>query len=129
MRLSSCKLLADENIPQGLCAYLNGVGIETVSLNEVGVLGKPDSDILRVAFSTGSVVITQDADFGKIVFTTKSDFIGIIYLRPGHIATEFHTKTIHAILSEQLELTPPFILVAENTGEKIKIRLRNSMKV
>ena len=69
------------------------------------------------------MVLTHDSDFGGMaVFGAK--FIGIIYLRPGHIQADFTIKTLEAIRSKAPEVTPPFILVAERTGDTVKIRVR-----
>ncbi|MFN8387403.1 MAG: hypothetical protein U0V48_09600 [Anaerolineales bacterium] len=48
----------------------------------------------------------------------------IIYLRPGHIQADFTLKTLEAIRDNAPEVTPPFILVAERTGDTVKIRVR-----
>ena len=69
------------------------------------------------------VVLTHDSGFGGMaVFGAK--FIGIIYLRPGHIQADFTVKTLEAIRDNAPEVTPPFILVAERTGDTVKIRVR-----
>ncbi len=51
-------------------------------------------------------------------------FVGIIYLRPGHIRADFTIKTLGAIRDNAPDVTPPFILVAERTGDTVKIRVR-----
>jgi hypothetical protein len=51
-------------------------------------------------------------------------FVGIIYLRPGHIRADFTIKTLEAIRDNAPEVTPPFILVAERTGNTVRIRVR-----
>ena len=51
-------------------------------------------------------------------------FVGIIYLRPGHIRADFTIKTLEAIRDNAPEVTSPFILVAERTGDTVKIRVR-----
>ena len=67
--------------------------------------------------------MTHDSDFGGMaVFGAR--FIGIIYLRPGHIQAYFTVKTLKAIRDNAPDVTPPFILVAERTGDTVKIRVR-----
>jgi hypothetical protein len=53
-----------------------------------------------------------------------AQFIGIIYIRPGHIRADFTVKTLEAIRDNAPEVMPPFILVAERTGDTVKIRVR-----
>jgi hypothetical protein len=51
-------------------------------------------------------------------------FIGMIYLRPGHIRSEFTIKTLEAIRDNAPDVAAPFILVAERTGDIVRIRVR-----
>jgi predicted nuclease of predicted toxin-antitoxin system len=128
MTFHALKFLTDENIHPTVIDFLKANKLDALSLADYSLNGKPDSDILKVALNETRVVITQDADFGKLVFADENEFIGIIYLRPGHISSDFHIKTIQAIIREELDLQPPFILVADNRGEQVKIRLRNSIR-
>lgn len=89
------------------------------------MFGLSDLEILNRSFTMGQVILTQDSDFGTLIFREKVEFIGIIYLRPGHFSHEFHISTFKTILLADLDLAPPFILVAENTGVTVKIRLRS----
>jgi hypothetical protein len=69
------------------------------------------------------VVLTHDSDFGGLALM-GAKFVGIIYLRPGHIRADFTIKTLEAIRESAPDVTPPFILVAERTGDRVRIRLR-----
>lgn len=82
---------------------------------------------MKLSFKENRVIITQDRDFGKLVYTQDFDFIGVIYLRPGHVSPEFHFETINFLIKSNLVFETPFILVAENTDGSIKIRLRNNL--
>lgn len=54
-----------------------------------------------------------------------AEFTGIIYIRPGHIRTDFTMKTLQAVRDSAPDVTPSFILVAERTGDTVKIRVRH----
>jgi predicted nuclease of predicted toxin-antitoxin system len=122
------EILGDENINSTILAFLGSLGLDAKDLANYGLLGKSDLEILTVAQQEERCIITQDADFGKLVFADTKKLHGIIYVRPGHIAPYFHINTLQAILNETLDCVPPFILVAENKGDTIKIRLRNSIR-
>jgi predicted nuclease of predicted toxin-antitoxin system len=93
---------------------------------EMGWQGRRDIDILIQATIQNRVVVTQDDDFGKIVFTTSTAFIGIIYLRPGHFFPERTIAALQNLLThDELDYSIPFILVVEDKISYIKIRLRN----
>ena len=116
-------LLADENVHPEVIDFLRKAGLDIASVSEQGQYGLPDSQVLQKATEAGRVVLTHDSDFGGLALM-GAEFIGIIYIRPGHIRTEFTTKTIEAVRDNAPEVTPPFILVAERTGDTVKIRVR-----
>lgn len=123
MKALDFPLLADENILPDVIAFLRKTGLDVASVSEQGLFGLPDVQVLQQATEAGRVVLTHDSDFGGMaVFGAK--FIGIVYLRPGHIQSEFTVKTLEAIRDNAPEVTPPFILVAERTGDMVKIRVR-----
>jgi predicted nuclease of predicted toxin-antitoxin system len=116
-------LLADENVHPDVIAFLREAGLNVESVSEQGKFGFPDTQVLQQATKEGRVVLTHDSDFGGLaLFGAK--FVGIIYLRPGHIRADFTMKTLEAIRDNAPEVKPPFILVAEQTGDTVKIRVR-----
>lgn len=116
-------LLADENIHPEVIAFLRQEGFDVESIAEQGQFGRADADVLKQATQAGRVVLTHDSDFGGLVLL-GAEFIGILYLRPGHIQGKFTIRTLQAIRARAPEVTPPFILVAERTGDNVKIRIR-----
>jgi predicted nuclease of predicted toxin-antitoxin system len=116
-------LLADENVHPEVIEFLREAGLDVESVSEQGQYGLPDSQVLQQATEVGRVVLTHDSDFGGLALM-GAEFIGIIYIRPGHIRTDFTTKTLEAVRDNAPEVTPPFILVAERTGDTVKIRVR-----
>ena len=124
MTISDFALFADENIHEGVVLFLLQEGFRVTSVKRKGAFGSSDLDILKQAHSENQIVITQDGDFGRYVFTQDIPFIGIIFLRPGHFEPKFHITTLRAIIDAGLELKPPFIIVAENNTKDIRIRLR-----
>lgn len=123
MKALDFPLLADENVHPEVIDFLRKAGLDVKSVSEQGQYGLPDSQVLQQATEAGRVVLTHDSDFGGLALM-GAQFIGIIYIRPGHIRTEFTTKTIEAVRDNAPEVTPPFILVAERTGDTVKIRVR-----
>jgi len=129
MIISKFALLTDENIHPGLVIFLQKSGFVVDDIKEMGFQKVSDRVILERSLTMNQVVVTHDSDFGKIIFTEQIPFMGVIYLRPGHIAAHIHIQTFQAILDQNLDLQPPFMLIAENTGELIRIRLRNRIEL
>jgi predicted nuclease of predicted toxin-antitoxin system len=116
-------ILADENVHPEVIEFLRKAGLDVDSVAEQGSFGLSDTDVLRQATEAERVVLTHDSDFGGLALM-GAKFIGIIYLRPGHIRANFTIQTLEAIRDNAPEVTPPFILVAERTGDTVKIRVR-----
>jgi predicted nuclease of predicted toxin-antitoxin system len=123
MKALDFPLLADENILPEVINFLRKLGLDVDSVAGQGKFGLPDTDVLQQATEAGRVVLTHDSDFGGLALL-GAKFIGIVYIRPGHIHADFTVKTLQAIRDNAPEVTPPFILVAERTGDTVKIRVR-----
>lgn len=124
MNIEQLRFLTDENIDSEVVMLLRERGFDVLDIKEEKLFRLSDKAILEMALEQKRVVISQDSDFGTLVFRDQNPFHGIIYLRPGHESPQFHLATLLAILDADLSFSIPFILVAENTGEIVKMRLR-----
>jgi predicted nuclease of predicted toxin-antitoxin system len=119
-------LLADENIHPEVLEALTAAGGEVHSVLTEGLAGKEDRSILAHAHSHGWVVLTHDSDFGTLAMREGEPYTGIIYVRPGHIASSFVLETIEAIRALPVEPSPPFVIVAERREQVIRVRVRSA---
>ncbi len=124
MKLAEFQLLTDENIDWELLAFLRERGFDVFDIKEEELFRIKDAAILDLSLQTNRVVISQDSDFGTLIFRDNQPFFGVIYLRPGHESPEVHVQTMRAVLESNLEFSTPFVLVAENLGDNVKLRLR-----
>ncbi len=120
----SFPILADENIHDEVVYFLRAKGLQIESIKERNLRGSTDNQIIALAQKEGKIILTHDADFGRIVHFSTEVKTGIVFLRPGHIDFSLHIQTLNALLNANLQAEIPFILVAERSGEDIKIRLR-----
>ncbi len=125
MTLQNLKFLTDENIDTEVFQFLKSEGLDVLDIKNEGLFGMKDKEILDLAFSQNRIIISQDSDFGTLVFRDNIKIAGIIYLRPGHTSAEIHIATMRNLLRADLSISLPFILVAENKDDIIKVRLRN----
>jgi predicted nuclease of predicted toxin-antitoxin system len=72
------------------------------------------------------VVLTHDNDFGWLILVQEQPYIGVVYLRPGHILAKSTIETLQTIQARAIEVNPPFILVAERSENTIRMRVRQS---
>ena len=117
-------LLADENIHPDVVSYLRQQERDVRSIVEEELFGESDRALLRIAYADGRVVLTHDSDFGTLAITQDEPFIGIVYLRPGHIRAEFTIQTLRTVAAQPLDVRPPFIIVAEQRAQNVQIRTR-----
>jgi predicted nuclease of predicted toxin-antitoxin system len=116
--------LADENIHPEVIEFLRSRQVEITTVAEAGLQSAGDQEILRTAFESGRVVLTQDRDFGTLALAAGQPVIGIIYLRPGHMLPAFTIGTLEAIFGSALDPRPPFLLVASRRADTVRLRLR-----
>jgi len=124
LKLRQFPLLTDENIDPDVVAGLRQLGFDVLDVMENGREGADDIDLLRWATSQGRVVVSHDADFGTLAVLQNEPLVGLVFLRPGHIDSKFTMEMIEVLLQADLELTPPFVLVARRSGDQVTIRLR-----
>ena len=119
------RFLTDENIDKELVLFLRAEGFDVFDIKEEGLFRLSDAAILELSFLQKRIVISQDSDFGKLIFRDGEFFHGIIYLRPGHQSSILHIETMRAIIEANFDFIIPFILVADNREGLVKIRLRS----
>jgi len=124
MRPLDYPLLADENINPHVVEGLRDRGLTVQAATQVLAPGATDRDILEHAAQRGMVVLTHDSDFGTLVASGGRPYVGIIYLRPGHLNPDFVLGIVDQIQRVVPRADPPFILVAERRGDTVRIRLR-----
>ena len=124
MKVRDFPLLTDENIDADVVAWLRGDGFDVFDVSEQGLFGTTDLALLQLAVASGRIVVTHDADFGTLAVLQGEPVIGLVYLRPGHIDPVFTIESLKAVLAENPEVVPPFILVARRTDAGVVIRIR-----
>jgi predicted nuclease of predicted toxin-antitoxin system len=102
-------LLTDENIAADVVAGLRTRGCDVRSADEERLIGRGDGDVLERATVLRRVILTHDLAFGKVDIRGGAKFVGIVYLRPGHISAPFILAIIDALRESSIEVQPPFM--------------------
>ncbi len=124
MNLFNYPFLADENIHPAIITQLRTWNLDIIDVAAEELSGQPDTAVLHFAHHFGRVVLTHDRDFGTLVIAQQRPFIGIVYLRPGHIKPEFTMATLDAIKRQDIDVKSPFIIVAARQQATVRIRTR-----
>ncbi len=124
MNLFEYPFLADENIHPEVVTYMNNRGVNVQTVLEAGLLSQPDTAVLHFAHQNNLVILTHDSDFGTLAIARQEPIIGVFFLRPGHIKSEFTIATIEALMSSQIEVDTPFIVTAVRKSNTVRTRVR-----
>jgi predicted nuclease of predicted toxin-antitoxin system len=73
-------LLADENLDLAVVVALRNAGHDVVAMREAGK-GAPDELVIRRALNERRVLLTEDKDFGELVYKFSQPSPGVILLR------------------------------------------------
>lgn len=124
MKLLEIPLLTDENIDPEVVEALRFHGFDVFDVVENGLGGSEDEWLLDLAFQQNRAVVTHDSDYGTLVIAENKPFFGIIFLKPGHIETEFTLQSVEVLLEKVPEVIAPFFIVVHHAVAGIRIRYR-----
>jgi predicted nuclease of predicted toxin-antitoxin system len=113
------KLIADENILVDVVEWLRDAGHDVFSVRE-SMRGQDDERILRYAEETGRVILTDDKDFGELVFNRGMNSQGIILVRLHAVTLSERIKRLKEIWPVVEEHSPGSFIVV--TDQKVRVR-------
>ncbi len=112
-------LIADECVDFTIVENLRAYGLDIFSIAEQEP-SIADEDVLSIAVRKNAILITEDKDFGDLVFRLKLPHRGIILLRLSNIPND--KKAAHAakIILEHISELPGVFAVYD--GFSLRIR-------
>jgi|SRR3989344_8313648 len=108
------KFLLDENIGKQVAHFLQNLGHTTFRVREINP-EIPDYEVLNLAVSKNSILITSDKDFGELVFKEKQPHTGVILLRLDDESSSNKIKALKFALPKYV--AGNFIVVEEKDGK------------
>ena len=113
------RILADENIARTIVAWLRSQGHDVLYASESRAQTS-DADLLAEAEAGGHVVLTEDKDFGELVFRDRRNSHGVILLRLEDLPASGRLARVQAIWAlVEANLPGNFLVVAE---AKVRVR-------
>ncbi len=107
--------LADENVEVEIVEALRGIGHEVIYAGE-SLPGSEDSVLLDGALRHGRLLITDDKDFGELVFRQRRSSAGVVLLRlPGMKASIKAAHVVGAVRRYGERLLGSFLVIGERT--------------
>lgn len=113
------KFLADECCDKALVEVLREDGHDVLYATE-SLQGEPDEIVLARAFSENRLLITEDKDFGELVYRLKKPTQGIILLRFDISDRDFKIPRLRELLKHESQKLFGSFVVLET--EKVRIR-------
>jgi predicted nuclease of predicted toxin-antitoxin system len=113
------KFLVDESTGEKLCKSLIKKGFDAVYVGDV-IRGSKDEEVLKYAEKEDRILITNDKDFGELVFRLRKPTSGVILLRLKKDNPSTRMKYLFSLLLNQ-EVKPlgKFIVLTER-GYRIR---------
>jgi predicted nuclease of predicted toxin-antitoxin system len=112
-------IVADESADYLIVKALRQVGYSVLAIVEISP-SISDADVLKMAVEKNALLITEDKDFGELVYRLGMKHCGILLIRLiEHSSQEEANVTVSAIQKYYDELKNVFAVLNEN---KLRIR-------
>ena len=106
------RFLLDQSVDARLIPALRSRGRDAIRIGQEHPEGLSDPAVLALAQAGGRILITDDRDFGELVFRHRQPHAGVIYLRLGRYA-DLSTKIARLahVLEHYSEQLAQFLVV------------------
>jgi predicted nuclease of predicted toxin-antitoxin system len=111
--------IVDESTGTGVVAYLRSLGHDALAVAET-MPQADDLDILARAVSEGRILITNDKDFGELVFRSGQAHHGVVLLRLHDESPSNRVRVIKAVLDQYADRLLGRFTVATEGGVRIR---------
>ena len=115
------RFLADESCDFAIVRALRGGGHDVLAVAEISPRAE-DPDVVDLAVDESRLLLTEDKDFGRIVFADRRTAGGVILLRfPAHARNEAPGAVASLVKSQGTKLNGSFTVVQPG---RVRIRAR-----
>ncbi|MFV1968675.1 MAG: DUF5615 family PIN-like protein [Pirellulaceae bacterium] len=107
------RFLVDECTGPAVAAWLRGQSYEVFSVYE-DARGMTDEDVLAKAYSENWILVTNDKDFGEMVYRERKPHHGVIFLRLHDERASSKADAVRRLLASYADRLPnAFVVVTE----------------
>ena len=105
------RFLADESCDFGVVRVLRSAGYDVVALTEI-TTRSVDDEVIAQSYDENRILLTEDKDFGQLVFASRADSAGVILIRfPGNARKALQETVIKLIQEQGNEIRNAFVVV------------------
>ncbi len=105
------RFLLDENVDIRVATFLEDRGHDVTAVARDYQRSLPDAEVLALAVREERIVITQDRDFGELVYRQQHAHAGVIYLRVQPPDIQLILGRLEALLQQPEERFSRFLVV------------------
>lgn len=114
------KFLLDANVRQSVGKFLQAAGHDVRYLSNTDDRGLPDNDVLTLAVREQRILLTNDRDFGTLVYQQKRPHKGVLFFRlQTETADAYTTRLAEILKTHHNAITHHFVVI---TNEHVRIR-------
>ncbi|NWG04539.1 MAG: DUF5615 family PIN-like protein [Syntrophaceae bacterium] len=105
------RFLADESCDFAVVRALRRAGFDVLCISESSPRTE-DSEVIRFALHEGRILLTEDKDFGRLVYSHGHDTLGVIFLRfPTFARREISRDVLNLVKQKGEKLVGSFVTV------------------
>jgi predicted nuclease of predicted toxin-antitoxin system len=107
------KLLLDESVDVRLKVFLTAIGHDVLAIGIDYPAALSDNTVLSTAVSGDRILITNDRDFGDLIFKSGRPHRGVIYLRLRNRRPDHALSRIQDVITRFADRLDEFIVVTD----------------
>jgi predicted nuclease of predicted toxin-antitoxin system len=117
------KFLVDECAGVSIARWLQEQGYDVIFVGDL-LAGIDDYQVLQKAYAEHRILITNDKDFGELIFKNNQQHVGVILLRLDHLKVAEKILILNDLISKNSnDLQFNFVVVTDNGVRIIKSTL------
>jgi predicted nuclease of predicted toxin-antitoxin system len=113
------RFIVDESTGGAVVEYLRTAGHDMLAVAET-LPQSDDRDILSCAMNERRILITNDKDFGELVFRSGQMHHGVVLLRLNDESAANRVRVMKSLLGQHAERLAEHFAVATETGVRIR---------
>ena len=113
------RFIVDESTGTAVVGYLRTVGYDVLAVAET-MPQADDRDILVRAVSEGRILVTNDKDFGELVFRNGRGHHGVVLFRLHNESSANRVRVMRAVIEQYVDRLADHFTVATEAGVRIR---------
>ncbi len=111
MSTSALRFLADESCDFAVVRALRAEGYDVFAVSEV-MRRSDDRELIEQAYREKRILLTEDKDFGWLVFVSHADSAGVILIHfPGNLRQTLAQTVVQCVQEQGEQLFDAFVVV------------------